>query len=112
MDRSIPFQVNSSPPALRGDSPGNVAAPVRRFHLQHGVVRNREKERAFGVSYQALNAPPDLISRDRHIPSFHSARTSRAKRIGRLPAGNPDTPNYLRYFTIFGSVYCNTEGVR
>ena len=77
-DRFIPFQVNSAPPALPGDSPGNVAAPVRRFHLQAGAARNRKKERASGVSYQALNAQPDRISRDRHIPLFHSARSSRS----------------------------------
>ena len=49
MDRFIPFQVNSSPPALPRDSPGNVAAPVRRFHLQAGVAGNRKKERVFRV---------------------------------------------------------------
>ena len=33
-----------------------------------GGAGNTEKERALRVSYQALNAPPDRISRDRHIP--------------------------------------------
>ena len=50
-DRFIPFQANSAPPALPGDSARNVAAPVRRFHLQAGAARNMKKERASGVSY-------------------------------------------------------------
>ncbi len=88
MDRFIQFQANPSPPALPGDSPGNVPAPVRRFPFQAGGARNSEKERAFGVSCQVLNAPPDRMCRDRHIPPFHYARSSRSKRIGILPARN------------------------
>ena len=71
MDRFIPFQVNSFQPASPDGAPGNVAASVRRFHLQHGVVRNREKERAFRVSYRVLNAPLERTSEDDHIPRFH-----------------------------------------
>ena len=80
MDRFIPFQVNSSPPAFPGDSPGNVAAPVRRFHFHHGVARSTKKGRAFRAWYQALTFPPDRIPRGRdtfrrfirhvlHVPS-------------------------------------------
>ena len=32
---------------------------------------NTENERTVRVSYQALNAPPDRISMDHHIPPFH-----------------------------------------
>ena len=71
MDRSVERHVNASPPAFPGDSPGNADAPVRRFHLQHSVVRNREKERAFRVSYQVLNAPLERTSEGDHIPRFH-----------------------------------------
>ena len=60
--QSVERHMNASGPTLPGDSPGNVAAPVRRFHLQHGVAGNREKERASRVSYQGPERPagPDL----------------------------------------------------
>ena len=62
----IPFQVNSFHPASPDGAPGNAAASVRRFRFQAGVqaggARNREKERAFGVSCQILNAPAERIS--------------------------------------------------
>ena len=67
----IPFQVNSFHPASTDGAPGNAAAPVRRFRFHHGVVRNREKERAFRVNYQVLNAPLERISEGDHIPPFH-----------------------------------------
>ena len=62
MDRSVERQVNSFHPASPDGAPGNAAAPVRRFRFHHGVPRSTERERAFGVSCQALNAPPERIS--------------------------------------------------
>ena len=58
----IPFQVDSFHPASPDGSPGNVAAPLRRFHFHHGVPRSKERERASRVSYQVLHAPPERIS--------------------------------------------------
>ena len=71
MNRFIPFQGNYSHLASPDGAPGNVAVHLRRFHLQHSVVRNREKERAFRVSYQVLNAPLERTSEGDHIPRFH-----------------------------------------
>ena len=58
----IPFQVNSFHPASPDGAPGKAAAPVRRFRFQADGARNREKERASGVSCQVLNSPPERIS--------------------------------------------------
>ena len=80
MDRFIPFQGNYSHPASPDGAPGNAAAPLHRFHIQHGVVRNREKERAFRVSCQALNAPLERTSERGHIPPSSTFFTLRAHR--------------------------------
>ena len=71
MDRSVERDVDASQPALPGDSPGNVNAPSAGSIFKAGVAGNTEKERTSRVSYQALNAQPDRISRDRHIPPCH-----------------------------------------
>ena len=58
-----PFQVNSFHPASPDGAPGNVAAPSAGFHLQHGVPRSTERERASRISCQVLNAPLERIGR-------------------------------------------------
>ena len=71
MGRLIPFHVNYSLPAFPDGAPGNVAAPVHRFHLQHGVPRSTERERTFRVSYQVPERPLERTSEGDHIPPFH-----------------------------------------
>ena len=72
----IRFQVNSFHPASPAGAPGKIAASVRRFHLQHGVVRNRKKEMACRVSYQVLNTSLERTSEGDDIPPFHQGRSS------------------------------------
>ena len=70
----IPLQVNSFHPASPDGAPGKAAAPVRRFRFQAGVQasgpRNREKERAHGVSCHILNVPLERTSEGDHTPPF------------------------------------------
>ena len=88
LDWFIPFQVNSFHPASPDGAPGNVAASVRRFRFQAGGARNREKERAFRVGCQVLNAPLERTGVAQRL-GVDNVRDVRRERLAHLwRAGN------------------------